>query len=297
VSLKQIEASGVVLVRGTLGGEPEILIVHRPRYDDWTIPKGKDDPGEIPEMAALRELYEETGYRAVLGERLDDQHYDVKGRPKVVRYFIGRPTGFDGLPSQDEVDDLEWVRLSKARKKLTYPRDRELVGDKRIKKAVKTGTVHLIRHAQAGSRSKWKGDDRVRPLSKRGRIQARLIADRISSMGVDLIHSSPFLRCTETVEPLSKLTGVSIHESSALAEGGDVTSTLDLIASAGGVRIALCSHGDVIPEVIKRLRSDGVKVDSGGRFRFSKGSIWEISVEKGAAVSARYIPPPDRSTS
>ena len=124
-----------------------------------------------------------------------------------------------------------------------------------------------------------------------------MIAERLAPSGLDFIHSSPYTRCVETVDPLSRATGIEIHESSELAEGGDVQSTLDLIGSAAGARIALCSHGDVIPQVIKKLRNQGVAVDTDGRLKYAKGSVWEIAVENRSPVSARYIPAPDRATS
>jgi 8-oxo-dGTP diphosphatase len=124
-----------------------------------------------------------------------------------------------------------------------------------------------------------------------------MLADRLSTAGIDLIHSSPYARCMETVEPLAQATGIEIHESASLAEGGDVDSTLEIIGLAAGTRIALCSHGDVIPAVIRKLREQGAEIDSGGRLKYAKGSEWEIAIDEGKAVSARYIPPPDRATS
>lgn len=295
MSSPAILASGVVLLRGTLrGGGPEVLLVHRPRYDDWSIPKGKDDPGESPEEAALRELYEETGYHATLGARLEDQHYEVRGRPKVVRYFLARATAFDGLPKQDEVDEIEWVALETALKKLTYPRDRQLLTDDRVEDAMRRGTVHLIRHAHAGSRSKWDDDDRLRPLSKRGWQQADVIAARVASTGIDVIHSSPYRRCVQTVEPLATATGLEVYESADLAEGADAGETIELITSASGVHVVLCSHGDLIPDVVRILRERGTPLAvNGNKLKFAKGSVWEVTVENGEAIAATYSPAPD----
>ena len=293
MTVDPICASGVVLLRGTLAGEPEVLLIHRPRYDDWSIPKGKDDPGEAPGEAAIRELYEETGYHATLGERLNDQEYEVRGRPKVVRYFVGRPVRFDGMPDQDEVDEMEWLPLSKAKDRLTYSRDQKLLADDRVAKTVRVGWVHLIRHAHAGSRSKWKGNDKVRPLTDKGRRQAASIAERLAALGVDVIQSSPYVRCLETVKPLAEASGVDVFESTHLAEGANVEATLELIASASGVRIALCSHGDVIPDIVESLRDQGMKLKSAnGRLQFAKGSTWEILIEAGEPKTARYIPAP-----
>ena len=295
MTVKPILASGVVLIRGTLGRPAEVLLIHRPEYHDWSLPKGKDDSGETVEDAAHRELLEETGYRANLLERLDDQRYTVSGgRPKVVRYFLARPTVNEGFKPGSEVDEIRWVSLKKAKKMLTYPRDKALLDDPRVLKAARTSTVYLIRHANAGDRSRWKKDDRLRPLSKKGKRQAGTIADRLADRGVDLIHSSPYVRCIETVRPLGDRLGLEVIDSDVLEEGADSSPTLDLISSATGLHIALCSHGDLIPDVVDRLSRSGTEIQSSnGRPGFGKGSIWEINVEKGTPVSAVYHPPPN----
>jgi 8-oxo-dGTP pyrophosphatase MutT (NUDIX family) len=117
------------LVERTVDGVPEVLIVHRPRYDDWSLPKGKLDPGETIEACAVREVLEETGYDVTLGERLPDIRYvDRKGRPKVVHYWRARVSGGTFLVN-DEVDEIRWLEPAAAAALLTYARDRELLGE------------------------------------------------------------------------------------------------------------------------------------------------------------------------
>ncbi len=294
VTVRPIRASGVVVIRGTLGRPAEVLLIHRPEYHDWSLPKGKDDRGETPTEAALRELHEETGYRANILCRLEDQHYTVSGgRPKVVRYFLAKPSFFEGFKPGSEVDEIKWVSIEKAKKLLTYERDRELLDDPRVTKASRTGTVYLIRHAHAGERSKWKDEDHLRPLSSRGKRQARTIAERLADRGVDLIHSSPYVRCVDTVKPLGERLGLEILDSPDLAEGADPSPTLGLIGSVSGLEIALCSHGDIIPDVVDQLKRAGVELrSSNGRVGYAKGSVWEVTVESGEPVAALYHPPP-----
>ncbi|MFJ1703637.1 NUDIX hydrolase [Kitasatospora sp. NPDC088346] len=117
---------GPVAKDGRRRKKPRIALVHRPKYDDWSLPKGKLEPGEGWRAAVLREVREETGLDCVLGDELPAQHYRVNGRPKEVRYWAAVPTGGGFAPNR-EVDRLEWLAPRKARARLTHPRDRELV--------------------------------------------------------------------------------------------------------------------------------------------------------------------------
>ena len=122
-----VEAAGGVVWRRSPAGELEVLLVHRPRYDDWTVPKGKLDAGEDHARAALREVEEETGLRCKLGGELPSTSYvDRKGRPKRVRYWAMTPAGGEFTPS-DEVDEVRWLPLDAAAAQLTYPRDRAVL--------------------------------------------------------------------------------------------------------------------------------------------------------------------------
>ncbi len=288
-----IKASGGVVVRPSPDGRAEVLVIHRPHYDDWSLPKGKDDPGETAEQAALRELHEETGYRARIVTRLGDQHYTVNnGRPKTVAYFVMRPTRSDDFKENSEVDEIRWVTLEDARALLTYEYDRDLLDDPRIQSAAKSGTAYLIRHAHAGDRTAWDDDDRLRPITKKGRKQSDAIAAIVSKAGVDAIYSSPYVRCVQTVRPLAKATAGEVIEHDALAEGADWSASLDLITRLAGLDVALCSHGDVIPNLLEHLARRGVELRSPtGMFECRKGSIWELTIENGVPVAAVYREP------
>jgi 8-oxo-dGTP diphosphatase len=123
---RHVRAAGGVVV----DDEGRIVLVHRPKYDDWSLPKGKLDPGETWEQAAVREVQEETGLRCDLGDELGDEHYiDNKGRPKTVRWFRMRPLEDHGFTPDDEVDERRWLPAREAAALLTYERDRRLVND------------------------------------------------------------------------------------------------------------------------------------------------------------------------
>ena len=126
-----IEAAGGVVTRPSAEGGVEVLVVHRPRYDDWSLPKGKADPGEDPPTTALREVEEETGWIAEITADLGEVHYtDHRGRPKTVAWFRMRPIADTGAPPDpDEVDEIRWLTPDAARALLTYPTDRGLIPD------------------------------------------------------------------------------------------------------------------------------------------------------------------------
>ncbi len=124
---KEVHAAGGIVLRPRAGGGVEVAVVHRPRYDDWSLPKGKLDPGETFEEAALREVEEEIGLRCRLRQEADPIRYtDHKGRPKLVRYWVMEPVEGEFVPN-DEVDEVRWLELPAAAGLLTYEHDQELV--------------------------------------------------------------------------------------------------------------------------------------------------------------------------
>ena len=125
----EVKASGGVVWRRTASGSRELVVVHRPRYDDWSLPKGKLDSGETWEAAALREVEEEVGLRCRLGEELPPVAYrDHRGRQKAVRYWLMEPEdGAAAFTPNDEVDEMRWLEFAAAAALLSYPHDAELV--------------------------------------------------------------------------------------------------------------------------------------------------------------------------
>ena len=153
-------------------------------------------------------------------------------------------------------------------------------------------TVLLVRHAKASSRYRWKGDDRLRPLTKKGREQARVLIEVLAPFAPERILSSPYIRCVQTVEPLAEKLGLRIEETEALAEG-HTPSALQLIRSLSDQRVVACSHGDVIPEVLWALGDrDGLELPAD--MRWPKGSTWRIEGAGGHFTRAEYLPLPGR---
>jgi 8-oxo-dGTP diphosphatase len=148
----------------------------------------------------------------------------------------------------------------------------------------------FIRHARAGSRSHWEQDDRIRPLSKSGIKQAEALVSVLVPYPISAVFSSPYLRCVQTVEPLARARRLAVTETASLAEGAGLRGALRFIEDTKLGDSVLCTHGDVVQELLDDLiRRRVVKESQGG---LDKGSIWVVEVEKGSSVRARYIPPP-----
>ncbi len=146
--------------------------------------------------------------------------------------------------------------------------------------------VLLIRHAKAGDRARWEGDDRLRPLTGSGRRQAEALVEQLCDQPVGRILSSPYVRCIQTVEPLAAARGLRVEPTADLAEGAGIGPLRRLLAEVGNA--ALCSHGDVIQEFVEWMHHRGVAVDGG----LAKGSTWVLDAVHGEVVAARHLPPP-----
>ena len=240
-------------------GEPEVLLVHRPRYDDWSLPKGKRDPSEHILRAARREIEEETGLRVRLGPPLAVQRYAVGGdrAPKVVHYWAAEPVGQTPFEPNDEVDALRWLPLREARRLLSYPRDAEVL-DAFDAVGTATATVVLLRHATAVKRQEWDGKDTARPLDDAGAGCADRLADVLQALGADRVLSSDAERCLATVAPYAASAGLAIEELREISEAGYDADAAGLPGLAGriwspGQVTVVCSHRPVLPALARAL--------------------------------------------
>jgi phosphohistidine phosphatase SixA len=149
--------------------------------------------------------------------------------------------------------------------------------------------VYLVRHAHAGSRASWADDDDLRPLSPKGTRQANALRDRLDDAAVGCIVSSPSRRCVETVEPLARRLGMPVDTRKELLEGADPDDALALVLSLASRDPVVCSHGDLIPKMIRRLVGSGMKTKDANISQ--KGSLWVIEVDKKRPLKAKYYPP------
>ncbi len=280
-----VVAAGVVVWRPG----HEVLLVHRPRYDDWSFPKGKLDPGEAAPVAAVREVLEETGVGVRLGPPLPEQAYAVGAGRKVVHYWVGWAVDDDdvsGYVPNHEIDAVAWVPHDEALTRLTYPRDRETLAAAREWRKPSRALV-VLRHGKAHSRKAWDGDDRDRPLDELGHEQARRLVPLLGAWDVTRVVSSSSARCVQTVEPYAGAVGQKVRTTVALSEEDATEAAVaEVVEGLFGRRrgSVLCTHRPVLPTV---LAAAGVRPDS-----LEPGGFVVVHHRKGRAVTAELWPAP-----
>lgn len=280
-----MRAAGAVVTRK--GGD--VLLVHRPKYDDWSFPKGKLDPGEHTVTAAVREVAEETGLDVRLGPALSPQRYRMSnGRWKSVDYWTARVVGSDdvsGYRPNAEIDAVEWVPWKDAARRLTYPYDRDTLAEARPLRR-RTRALVVLRHGKARSRGAWKKDDRLRPLLQLGEAQAQRLVPLLAAFDVTVAHSSSSTRCVQTVTPYADVTGWPVKLYDELSEeGATVDGVVDLVDALldGGEGAVLCTHRPVLPTVLDALRVPEVKLEP--------GAMLVVHHRKGRVVASELLQP------
>jgi 8-oxo-dGTP diphosphatase len=254
----RIEGAGAVLWQSEEDGDVTIAIIHRPRYDDWSLPKGGVDPGESHIQAAFREVLEETGVRAFFGPEIGTVDYEVNGVTKEVRYWLAEADQFNAAtPNPEEVDAVEWLSISDAIEKLSNSDDREIV---RMAGEFGFGSTPLVllRHTKALKRDLWDGDDGDRPLEHVGQIQAAKIPAIYTPYAIEKIYSSDAIRCVQTIEAMAAEYGITPIYSSEISEFGfekDSEKALDYALSVmlSNKPSVMCSHNPVLPKLVKKL--------------------------------------------
>ena len=263
-----VVAAGAVVVRKGANGR-EVLLVHRPKYDDWSFPKGKQDPGEHCTATCVREVLEETGVRIRLGRPLRPQVYEISGgRSKHVHYWVGHVLGdhdVSGYEVNREIDEVGWFPLDEARRRLTYRDDLELL-DQYDELPKRTTPLLVVRHASAVEREDWDGPDPARPLDRPGRQQARALVPVLQAYGVSVLMSSTSVRCTETFRPYAEEHGIKLIEATALSEEAfdeaHVAEDIDRLLSAK-TPAALCGHRPGLPFILEHLGVEEEPLDKG----------------------------------
>ena len=261
----EIEAAGVVPWRRGPDG-PEVLLIHRPRREDWSLAKGKREPGEELPETAIREVLEEASVRVLAGRRLKTVRYRVGGRPKRVEFWAASEPVRPGQPAvftaNEEVDEVRWFPLARAFEQVSYTSDVGVLNDF-ARWPHRTVPFVVLRHASAGHKKDWDGDDLLRPLDFKGQSQARALVRLLLCFGPVRVVSSPAARCLATVEPFAAHVGVPVvAEPALMLPRRSAPDSLDKrvphpdVAGAvrgllaDGVPTVICAHRENIPDIL-----------------------------------------------
>ena len=280
-SLPDVHAAGAVVARSG----KQVLLVHRPKYDDWSFPKGKLDEGEHVTAAGVREVAEETGLDVRLGPPLRAQRYAAGNRMKTVHYWMGRVIGDDDVShyqANDEIDEVAWVPFDDAMNLLTYPYDRETLRESMLVRK-KTRAFVILRHGQARSRKSWRKNDRLRPLVRTGTLQAQRTVPVLAAYDVSMVATSSSTRCVQSVAPYVDVTGVKPRALDGLSEEDATDESVreivhELLDHKGGV--VLCTHRPVLPAVFDALGVTEAKLEPGSMFVVHQRSGKVVATER-----------------
>lgn len=258
-------AAGVVCWREQKG-RIEVLLVNRAKYNDWSFPKGKQDPGEALAETAVREMLEETGINLRLGRKLSSAQYKLStGEKKIVEYWASKIKArawkkTDFLPNE-EISKLKWFTLDDAAEKLTYEHDVELLDEVSSlyeKTELETRALILLRHAKATARTNWTGAEAKRPLLPEGKQQSKKLVRLLSAYGPKRLITSPWTRCEQTIFPYAKATNQTLIYRSQLTELTSVLSprkTVNVVEDLFDAKKSalICTHRPALPTILKTL--------------------------------------------
>jgi phosphohistidine phosphatase SixA/8-oxo-dGTP pyrophosphatase MutT (NUDIX family) len=254
----KVLAAGGVVWRISDDGETLVSLIHRPRYDDWSLPKGKLESGESLISCAYREIIEETNLRIQLGPFIGTSEYYVPDGLKEVSYWSARVVGpHDAFYSNNEADQMRWLSIPDAIELATRDSDKEIL-EKFNATPYDTQAFIMLRHAKALARQEWQGDDDDRPLDQTGQQQAKRMLSIYQVFGIESMYTSDAVRCFDTVSGLAKSLGIDLTVATELSEytfkknkekAKDFVK--ELIKQDGNVLI--CSHNPVLPRMLERL--------------------------------------------
>lgn len=257
---KAVLAAGAVVTREHPTRGTEVVIVHRKRYDDWSLPKGKLEAGESLPACAVREVQEETGVTVRLGTPLDQVTYDRGGGLKRVDWWTGSVVTAVPRAPDHEVDVVSWLPLKAALSRLTFEHDRFLVRQQ-MEQPVTTPLV-VVRHAKAMDRKDWSRKDAARPINSRGRRQARLLIPMLAAYGAERLVTSTSARCVSTLMPYAHHRELRVETFGQLSEeegSHDAKGVARLVTRIRNQTVAdrrptvICVHRPVLPHILEAL--------------------------------------------
>ncbi|ABY22705.1 putative phosphatase [Renibacterium salmoninarum ATCC 33209] len=258
--------SFAVLAAGTLCWRVQkkqlwVLLIHRPRYDDWSWPKGKQDPGETLPETAIREVDEEIGVKVSLGIPLPHTDYPVSSGLKLVYYWACELVDQKPAPDRKEVDDVLWCTPDRARQLLSNSTDikpLDALEEAHRRKELRTWPLIILRHAKAKPRSSWTRAEGDRPLAATGQRQAAAVKRLMFAWRPDRIVSSPWVRCIATISPYAKASEAKVKLVDALTEANHQRKPAKTAAVVDTLfdkerAVLLCTHRPALPSVFKQL--------------------------------------------
>jgi 8-oxo-dGTP diphosphatase len=251
-------AAGAVVWRKSATKDVEVLLIHRPRYDDWSLPKGKLEPGEELIAGAYREVLEETSLDVTFGPFICDVEYFVPDGLKRVSYWAAKAhEKSQEFVANEEADKAVWLPVAKAMDVASRESDREVLVAF-LKSPFDADLIVMLRHGKALAREEWSGEDMDRPLAQLGQLQAKRLLSLYQSYQIEEIRTSDAIRCYDTVEPMSRALDIKLKVVKAVSEyswSKDKEKALEyakeLIKEDG--RMILCSHNPVLPRMMEKM--------------------------------------------
>ena len=263
-----ILAAGAVLWRKGEKKKIEVLIIHRPKYDDWTFPKGKAEIGEPLIACAYREVLEETNIETAFGPYLGEVEYLTNDGKKKVSFWSAKVIKEKEFNSNAEVDQLKWVEVTKVKELLTLDTDRKIL-EQFLRIEPDTKPLVLLRHAKAVTRDEWQGEDDDRPLDSYGQNQAKRLLAMYQVFNLEQIHSSDAVRCYDTVIAIAKGLNIKLEVTGKLSESTfkkDKEKAFDYAKDLMKLNesVLLCSHNPILPKMLNKLtKKSEVDADEG----------------------------------
>jgi 8-oxo-dGTP diphosphatase len=263
-----ILAAGAVLWRKGEKKKIEVLIIHRPKYDDWTFPKGKAEIGEPLIACAYREVLEETNIETAFGPYLGEVEYLTNDGKKKVSFWSAKVIKEKEFNSNAEVDQLKWVEVTKVKELLTLDTDRKIL-EQFLRIEPDTKPLVLLRHAKAVTRDEWQGEDDDRPLDSYGQNQAKRLLAMYQVFNLEKIHSSDAVRCYDTVVAIAKGLSIKLEVTGKLSESTfkkDKEKAFDYAKDLMKLNesVLLCSHNPILPKMLNKLtKKSEVDADEG----------------------------------
>ena len=257
-----ILAAGAVLWRKGEKKKIEVLIIHRPKYDDWTFPKGKAEIGEPLIACAYREVLEETNIETAFGPYLGEVEYLTNDGKKKVSFWSAKVVKEKEFKPNAEVDQLKWVEVTKVKELLTLDTDRKIL-EQFLQIEPDTKPLVLLRHAKAVTRDEWQGEDDDRPLDSYGQNQAKRLLAMYQVFNLEQIHSSDAVRCYDTVVAIAKGLNIKLEVTGKLSESTfkkDKEKAFDYAKDLMKLNesVLLCSHNPILPKMLNKLTKKSV---------------------------------------